>query len=301
VPPSTGSAGEEMKHSEEQFSSTDSVRAGLDRAQFGAKLSQGRVPLVAGFDVQHDRFVHSQTTIRSYRRLRTLLSSRTAATVGIQYDTPCRWLPPVKVTLNAPRAGEIKRSELDAIFAAFTNPELLLIEVAFDCTPKSGIDRTFVRKHALFGKSRAIGGNFYSTLHYGARRSDKFVRAYDKPELNCYRVELELHSTWLRSRGLLRPNDLCKLPHELLSHIAFVRLNIDRLDSFLGRRNGGSAGAIVEQVLARSHSLHRTMKFLRGQAGVHNAHRFLDLLDINQQIKRSLRAWSSRWRCRDAR
>jgi hypothetical protein len=267
----------------------------LDRIQIGGDLYCGHLPDFPQYEVRADRFVRTSLPIRAYNRLRTFNNLEAGPSLGIQYDTPCGWLHQAKSTLIAPKAGELLRPEINEIFRAFRAPRILLAEIAFDFSLALGIDSTFIREHAMFGKSRLRNDNRYDTVTYGGRRSDKFVRAYLKPELNCYRVELELHTSWLHSRNFLRPEDLGRLSEDLTSHISFVTFDWNRLESFLRRREGQSAERILQQVHSRSYSLHRALRFLRRSAGFSNTHRILKPLRINRDINRSLRTWSKRW------
>jgi hypothetical protein len=276
-------------------------RVRLDRALFVGSLVHGELPHLSDYQIESDHTLRPQAALLAYRRLRKLKNRKTTAITGIQYGRVCPWLRQAKVTVTSGEQHELSFTELKQLFAAFEEPRLLQFELAFDFPPSSGVNRKFVRAHGVFGKCRPVGGNFYSTLNYGGRKNAKFIRAYDKPELNCYRVELQFNSAWLRRHNIRQPKHLCKLADEILrSHFSFVEVNWERLESHLYKTNRVRAKEIVEQAHKRSHVLHRTLNYLRVEAELQNAHRFLKPLKINREIKRSLRVWSEQWGCRNA-
>src|SRR5262249_9726429 len=158
-------------------------------------------------------------------------------------------------------------------FSAFEKPRLLQFELAFDFRLDADVDRKFIRAHGYFGKSRPVGGNFYSTLSYGARNSVSYARCYDKPQLGCYRVEIQVHSSWLRRRNIQRPEDICRAAELIIgSRLCFVRIDFKSLHSHLSRTRGKrDADLIVEEVRSLSHALHRALNYLRQHAHVQNA------------------------------
>ncbi len=275
----------------------------LDRVLFDAESSTGRPPLLPGYRRQLDHFVRPQGAMPAYQRLQKLENRKTGSVVGVQYHCLLPWLRGVKVTLTAGDSNELSRAELEEVFKAFERPLLLQFELAFDFSLSSGVDRRIVRAHGHFGKSRPVGGNLYATLNYGTHDSPSFVRCYDKPELQCYRVEIQLHSSWLRGKNIQKPSDICRAAEMIVrSRFRFVQFDFDRLHSHLSRTKGmHDADAIVEQVRSRSHALHRALSYLRKNARVQNGHRFLKPVGhFNGEIRSAFCDWKRRWGCRNA-
>jgi hypothetical protein len=194
-------------------------RVRLDRILFGASLKNGGLPHLDNYEIERDQFVRPQGKLPAYRRVRNLKNCKTGAIVGIQYECVRPWLPKVKGTVTAGEQHELSFSEVREVFAAFQQSRLLQCELAFDFRPGSGVDRAFVRAHGRFGKLRPIRNNPFPTLIYGTRKSSFFVRAYSKAELSCYRVEIQLQSSWLRQRSFYQPKYICRAAEQILASL----------------------------------------------------------------------------------
>jgi hypothetical protein len=176
----------------------------------------------------------------------------------------------------------------------------VLVELAFDFSLDSGIDRKFVRRHARFGKSRRCfdrGGP--EQLRFGSRKSGKLVRCYSKLELEAYRVELELHPQLLAKHKHSKaeknyqfidvPNQI--LPVDIKKHFRFVRVDWEALKGYLLRRHGSRGMTIWHGARAKARiSLRRVTRFLR-RKGVTNVHRFLMPMSINKSVDEALTSW----------
>jgi hypothetical protein len=103
----------------------------------------------------------------------------------------------------------------------------VLIEIAFDFSPSTGVDAAFIERHALFGKSRPRsdrGGD--GVLRYGSQYSDTLVRAYEKPPVRSFRVEVELHSSLLRSNRVCKVKDIPRSAQLIVpGHFRMVVIN----------------------------------------------------------------------------
>jgi hypothetical protein len=268
----------------------------IDRLQC---FAHGSVPAsILGFTLLHDRFVRVQTKsgFVAYGRVREYVNFITDARLFLQYQPRRPGLPPIKITLISDDHGILTRREIEDVLEPFTTYRFLLLETTLDFYPHSGIDRDFVRRHAVFGKSRRKISRLYphSDL-YGCRKADKLVRSYRKDEVNAFRVEIELHSAWLRRYGILTLDDLRKLPGALFpNHIRFVEMDWGALSSYLSARRLNSS-FIVEQAKSRSESIHALLGFLRNSIGVPNTHRFLRTVSPSQKIFQSLRNWSRKF------
>lgn len=266
----------------------------LDRVQFIAWPSGSRLPNIRDFQNLGDHFVRSQTSIATYRRVRRLLNTRTGTQLWLQYWPAAPWLAPIKGTIVAEDKTGLQREELEMVASEFRTIRLLLVELAIDFGWASGVDDWYVRRHGLFGKSRP--GGAHKSMRYGTRKSAKMVRCYAKPEVQAYRVELELHSGWLYSRGISQPGDLACLPPLLIpAHVRFVQLDHPSLKKHL-KRAGLPVKDTLRLVRAHGASIHNALAWLRNGVGLQNVHRLLRSTSTTLVVRRAVREWAEKWR-----
>jgi hypothetical protein len=264
----------------------------LDRFIFNADAQQdGRISTIEGYEVAADFRPRHQGTA-SYARVRRFRSSENASEIRVQYKPLRPWCRSLRVTSIADDNTGITRTELDAVLKECLNHRSSTIELAFDFPDGSGIDHSFVRQHARFGKSRRRhdrGGE--GQLRYGDRRSPKMVRSYWKRNLKCYRIELELHSALLRRIGVTEISQFGRLYSVVPSHFSFVTISWKKLERHLRKKFGSDAHVLLEEARARAErSLRLALRFLR-RSGISNPHRFLVPLRLNREIKMALRKW----------
>lgn len=277
----------------------DVLTVRLDRVQLVARAMEQRLPDIPGFVVRRDSFVHPQTRIRTYERVRNFKNYKTGTTIDVQYRARPPWLQPIKLTVVAEDPKGLQRPEFESICGQFSWARLLTVELALDFQYGSKVNRSFVLAHGVFGRSALVGGRLFRDLRYGTRHSETLVRAYDKPKINCFRVEIELHSKWLRKFGLGQPVHLSKLPPLLcFDRVLFVEVKWDVLTEYLERKNYDAS--TLEKVRAQSWSIDHTLNCLRRQVSLVNVRRFLKPLPVNSVIKHRLRAWAIRWSGRTA-
>ena len=264
----------------------------LDRIQLLAWPKGRGLPAVPGFETRSDFFVRKQTSIVTYRRVRTSKNPVSDTTLSFQHWAACPWLAPVKLTVTAEDRKGLSKYELGIIVNSFKRTRLLLVELALDFSPESGVDRTFLLSHGIFGKSQLACDGSYLRLVYGGRKSDKLVRCYWKESVASFRVEFEFHSRLLRTNRIVAIADLARLADFVhLNHVRFVRINWEKLRNYLSDRT--SIPDVSQKACSQRHAIHRTLKFLRNEAGVRNIHRFLvPLLTLNRDIQKALRYWS---------
>jgi hypothetical protein len=264
----------------------------LDRLRFvlprDGFQSVGKPPAVPGFKVVADTRVRSRGKIATYRRVRRLENLATGTKIHIQYDRAHGYLKPMRVTVIGPDSTGLLWPELKVIGDAFSNFLIRMLEIAFDFSPESEVDREFVLKHARFGKSRREKLKQYpGYLRYGTRKSPKMARCYWKAPVNAYRVELEFHSTW----PIMPETDcLLYLFNVTKDAFSFVRVDWASLDKSLHKK-GNTGMRVAEEARSRYTSLHRLLRFLR-KAGVNNPHRFLRTMQKDQWIRQAIDEWS---------
>jgi len=267
----------------------------LHRIQAVARTRTKNLPQFPGFRGGPDIRVRPQTAIRTYARVRNLKNHKTGTNIYLQYQPAPPWLEPVKLTAISTHPKGLQRAELEEIFAQLKCPRLLTVELALDFKQSSGVNRSFVDRYGIFGRSELVGGRLYRDLRFGTRHSETMVRCYEKPTLSSYRVEFELHSKWLRRFRITQPSDLHKLPRLLyLKRIRFAALDWTELEDYL-ERNDRSASAI-NGVRSRSRSVRDALSLLRDELDLANVYRFLSPFPINEVIRHRLLAWGSWWR-----
>ena len=260
----------------------------IDRVQIVSWAREGRTPpRVKGFKVTRDSFVRSQTTIPTYKRCRHYQSKENEAKIYWQYWRQKAWLKPWKITIVADDKAGLLYDEIDAVLRHCRFWHFLTIEVAIDFSHSTGVDRNFIRRHAIFGKSRRRRKHQTDALvYFGTRKSDKFVRCYEKKEVDGYRVELELHSKLLRREKISTLDDFEGLQFAIYpKHLQFVDVDWDRLERHLRQKRHGRA--LIAGAQHRAASLSRLRHYLR-RHGITNLHRFLVPLAINKKIDRAI-------------
>jgi hypothetical protein len=108
---------------------------------------------IDGFKRVKDSFVRRQTTESTYARRSEYRSLTNEAAVFWQYRKQRPWLPPWKVTIVADDKAGLSCKEIGRILAHCNSYRILTVEIALDFDP-ARVNRGFIRRHAVFGKSR---------------------------------------------------------------------------------------------------------------------------------------------------
>ena len=252
------------------------------------------LPELEGFKLVKDTLVRQSGAIRTYDRARWYRSEENACKVSISYQKVAPWLPVYKVTIYADDQTGITLDELKRVLVGFPDHRISLLEIAFDFHPDTPVNEAFVLRHMRFGKSqrqKTLKGP--GRLRFGSRQSPKLVRCYWKPEIQRYRVELELHGSLLRNLAIRNVVNLPEVATRLCpAHICFERIDWDRLEAYLSRRYGKIGGerrseeAREQAKISRS----RARKFL--SASVYNPHRFFQATVRNRTVQDALQRWA---------
>jgi hypothetical protein len=214
--------------------------------------------------------------------------------VDWEYDREKGWLRQWRITLIADDKTGLMPNQVRRFVKRCRFYNFLIFELALDFSPASGVDSEFIKCHALFGKSRRRRDlEQPGEVRYGSRKSGKFVRCYWKPEVNAFRVELEIHSQLLKKRGIETLLDLADVPYVILpNHLRFVRIDWKALHRYLERRFGERADSLLSKAGQKAdRSIHSALHFLR-ENNVNNPHRFLVPMRINKTIEAALTNWS---------
>jgi hypothetical protein len=269
------------------------VIAKLDRLAIRAFAETGScVKRIDGFRVISDVRPQTQGKLRTYGRLRRFESLKNSATISEQYQPQLRWLSDCRFLMIAEDKTGITPHEIKALLKQTLGHRVSMFELALDFSPSLGIDEQFVRRHALFGKSRRRKQEFAGFLHFGSRASTKLVRCYRKESVSAYRVEIQANSGLLHRHKIKDTEDLPRLASLLYpTHFRFVGLALKPLRRHLIWKFGLDGMLVYNEAKRRSNtSLRGALRYL---ASVHvsNPSRFLAPLPINQEVQRAIKRW----------
>jgi hypothetical protein len=196
-------------------------------------------------------------------------------------------------------------ADVCAVLELLPDVRVGLVEIAWDFSPDSGVDGAFIRKHALFGKSRR--GRVAEIRGYdswGSRKGrKKFVRSYDKPEIRAQRLEVQVLAGLLEKLGISDIFDFQHLTKLLPAHLVFAQFDEQSVIARL-RNNGFSATKTIhllqklddhsDDLYAQCHVLHRFARMT-------NIRRAMLPLRENQLLEEALRDWLKKWPAAPAR
>ncbi len=230
----------------------------------------------------------------AYRRILETEDTCTGARTRY-YDIPrVPWVPKVKVVLIAGDVQGLTPSDLLSASELLENPRVTLLELALDFPERAGLSTRFVLEHAVFGKSRWTARKI-GIVWFGTRRSSKFVRAYRKPSIGVFRIELELHAPWLRRHHIRDCFDFCRIPDLIMRrHIFFCRLDWVAVIRKI-RWSVPNARLALRNLKWQQHDLHATLRYLRHELRLTNTHRYLFPLELNDVAAFALKQWADRW------
>jgi hypothetical protein len=133
---------------------SEPVRVRLDRIQLVSWAPSGKSPpKLEGYKVVRDWFVRCQTTTSTYARVRQYQSTTNDAKIFWQYQRLKGWLKPWKVSIVADDVSGLSYEEVQRVLKHCRHYRFLTVEIALDFSPSIGINKRFVRQHAVFGKS----------------------------------------------------------------------------------------------------------------------------------------------------
>jgi hypothetical protein len=274
-----------MKTKYQQFR----VRASMDRAVFLAWVKTDDVPTLRGFKVSRNFRVQMQTKVRTYSRVTISASATSGTKAYLQHEASGICKAPMKLTLVPADSTGMLPAELWCIEQQFKRLRPLNLEIPIEFAPETGVDSAFVEQHGRFGRTKVQRG------HRGSRRGDILIRAYDKPQTGSFRIEVELHSSWLRRHGIRRISDFPRLRALLVpKHFKFVEVDWNKLTKSI-RHARENAEEIIRQCRLREASLDRLTAYLRNELGLVNTHRWFRRLPINEEIEKALLAWAQKW------
>jgi hypothetical protein len=117
----------------------------------------------------------------AYGRMTRFESTTSIRQVIVLSERRMRRLAHFKVTFIARDETGLEPRDVLAVLGLIADPRMVLVEIAFDFGFRSGVTGSYVRRHALFGKSRPKNvASIRSYDSWGTRKGTKFVRSYYK-------------------------------------------------------------------------------------------------------------------------
>jgi hypothetical protein len=201
----------------------------LDRARFGCLVDPTRfLAALSNFIALPSQTVKyfPRQGFRPYARLQWWRDRHSAMMILVE-SVPTRhfirW--PFRITFIADDATGLLPAQLFQILELIPGLRLLMIEIAFDFAGE--LTRPEILQRVLFAKARPAKSD-KEVLRWGNRHS-KMAKVYFKPEIGCWRFELELHSRFLNKHRIIDPYDFPRLAEILASHISFQTINLQKL------------------------------------------------------------------------
>jgi hypothetical protein len=156
------------------------------------------------------------------------------------------------------------------------------------------VNAKFARQHLRSGKARMRRApGFSKAAWFGAPKSEQFVRCYSKPEIDCFRVELQLNRGAIQKYGLDDLNEWQKLPEVVRRHVQFYRIDWPRLGKYL-ERNLRTSEIVLRRARALAGNLDELLRFLQ-QVSVSNPTRFLVEMPVHARISLALERLRRQW------
>lgn len=218
--------------------------------------------------------------------------------VVVESDPKKKWLPEYRLTIIPRDSSGLEPQDLQEILGMFEQYKLTLLEAALDFPLDSIVDVAYVRRFGLAGKSwLPLGPN---PLHdkWGSAKTPKVVRSYPKWEISAHRLELELHSRFLRKHKINRPSDFPQLAKILpRNHVYFARLDKQKLSHELQLRHktGRDVKIILEHVKDLDDSLWRQLRYLRRKGLVNVLRLVKPLKKVNRVLREAIEKWATQW------
>jgi hypothetical protein len=201
----------------------------LDRARFGCLVDPTRfLAALSNFIALPSQQVKyfPRKVFCPYRRLQWWRDSHSGLMLLVESEPTKHWLRwPFRITIIADDATGLLPAQLFRILEVIPGLRLLMMEIAFDFA--GDLTRREILQRVLFGKARPARSN-EEVLRWGNRHS-KMAKVYFKPEIQCWRFELELHSRFLNKHRILDPYDFPRLAEILASEISFHTMNLQKL------------------------------------------------------------------------
>jgi hypothetical protein len=269
----------------------------LDRLQFECSEDpSGALRELPGFEPGRSVFPRRHHNDRevAYGHAQWFKHSSSGTKFNIEGNPQRPFLSPWRVTVVGDDFSGLPKQRTMEILAVIPGFKLTLLEIAFDFGIQFA-QRKALRRSVLFGKSR-FARIFRDTLYWGTARGMKLVRMYWKSEIGRYRIELELHSRFLRHYGIEDISDFSKLATLLpRKHIWFTQLNTAKLYAHLLRKGNDEVEMRrIGHELASFNTNAFTLSYGL-QFEIQNVRRVLSSSWLNRVVREALVVWAQQW------
>lgn len=222
----------------------------------------------------------------------------------LESDPLDRWLAPYRLQMYADDQTGLLLDQITSVLEVIPGAALILVELAVDFSPLTGVNAKYVRERGVFGRSqRDLSKNPFGDW-WGARKACKRTKSYMKDAVGGHRVELRMRSAFLHEHEIYTIFDFHRFA-ELVPrhHIFFARLNEDRLIAWLrrGRYTGKEIIGILREVVKREGCLTDVRKYLSEEVGLKNTRRLLQPLRPNKFVREALSELVTKWPAAPAR
>jgi hypothetical protein len=236
---------------------------------------------------------------QAYGRVHWFQDRQSEMKICVESNKQEPWLADYRISFYADDSTGLEAGLLLSVLELMTRTKLTFCEFALDFSPLSQVDRVYVRRRTVFGKSRR---DLTSTNPvgewWGSRRGTKRIVSYFKSSICAHRIEFKLRTRFLRNYGIHDVLDLPKLTKSLSRrHILFVRVEKCRVEKRL--QSSGFAAAeiakVLEEVRKLENDLFAALSYLRRVIGLKNVRRLLIPLSTNRLVRQALEKVAADW------
>jgi hypothetical protein len=240
-----------------------------------------------------------------YGRVTRFASTTSIRELNVLSERQSHRLAGCKIMMIAEDQQGLRFADVCAVLELLPDVRVGLVELAWDFSPDSGVDGAFIRKHALFGKSRRRRvAEIRGYDSWGSRRGrQKFVHSYDKPEVRAQRLEIQVLAGLLEKLGVSDIFDFQHLTKLLPDHVVFAKFDEQSVIARL-RNNGFSATGtihLLQKLDDHSDDLYAQCNVLHRFARMTNIRRAMLPLLENKLLEEALRDWLTKWPAAPAR
>ena len=240
-----------------------------------------------------------------HRRLTRFASTTSVREMTVLTERQSPRLPACSITMIAEDQQGLQFDDVRTVLELLPDAKVGLVEIAWDFSPDSVVDGAFIRKHALFGKSRRRRvAEIRGYDSWGSRKGrNKFVRSYDKPEIRAQRLEIQVLAGLLEKLGISDIFDFQNLTKLLPDHVVFAKFDEQSVIARLRNNRFSVTNTIhvMQKLDDHSDDLYAQCHVLHKIARMTNVRRAIRPLPENKLLEEALRHWLTRWPAAPAR
>jgi hypothetical protein len=236
---------------------------------------------------------------QAYGRAQWFIDHKSGLKASVEYEPKEPWLAAYAITFYADDRSGLVRDRVLSILAELPPAELKKVEVAVDFAMTTPVDRNYVKRYGLFGKSkRDRKGVNTAGDWWGSRRGGKRVVSYLKHVIAAQRIEFKVRGRFFKQYGIRDILDFAKFTEILpRRHLLFARLDERKLITRLSIMgiNARERLRILRDVRQRSGDLGAALDYLRQVVGVKNVRRLLVPLKTNTLVLEAFKRFAAEW------